>query len=264
MQTPARIMLAIAAAAVSGGVAADEETPFDEAFIFFELNHTDGDLGIHGKIDGGPWTSMKIEDPRERPLMFVRPRSRIARQGMTELFFESAEPTFDELAPAKFFRRFPEGIYEVAGWSRDLGQLESETLVTHTMPAPPEPTVNGEPMALVCDDEDPDYDATETSGPVTIAWPAVTMSHPEADGAGAGVQPPIPVEIHNYEVVVETDIEIGDEEFATVMSVILPPDVRSMTIPAEFLAQSDEFKYEILAREASYNQTAVESCFVLD
>jgi hypothetical protein len=37
-----------------------------------------------------------------------------------------------------------------------------------------------------------------------------------------------------------------------------------MTIPEEFLAQSDTFKYEVLAREKSFNQTAVESCFLLD
>jgi len=243
-------------------VLADGETPFEEAFIFFELNHTDGDLGIHGKIDGGPWSYVRIEDARERTLMIVRPRTRLATHGVTELFFESAEPEFDDLDPRRFFRRFPEGTYEVEGWSNELGELESETEVTHTMPAPPEPTINGMPMAEVCDDEDPEYDITETSAPVTIAWPEVTMSHPDADGAGAGVQPPIPVTIHNYEVVVEA--ELGDDEFATVFSVILPPGVRSMTVPPEFLAQTDEFKYEVLAREESYNQTAIESCFVLE
>ena len=66
------------------------------------------------------------------------------------------------------------------------------------------------------------------------------------------------------ELVVETEIELGGgEEFETVFSVVLPPDVTSMTVPAEFIAQSDEFKYEILAREESFNQTAIESCFIL-
>jgi hypothetical protein len=37
-----------------------------------------------------------------------------------------------------------------------------------------------------------------------------------------------------------------------------------MSIPAEFLALGDEFKYEILAREESGNQTAVESCFMIE
>ncbi|MCP4874615.1 MAG: hypothetical protein GY896_03945 [Gammaproteobacteria bacterium] len=30
----------------------NNEVPFDEARLFLELNDTDGDLGIHGKIDG--------------------------------------------------------------------------------------------------------------------------------------------------------------------------------------------------------------------
>ena len=37
-----------------------------------------------------------------------------------------------------------------------------------------------------------------------------------------------------------------------------------MTVPREFLAlgePGDEFKFEILVREASGNQTAIESCF---
>ena len=33
----------------------DEEIPFDEAKIFFELNNTDGDLGIHALVDGDAW-----------------------------------------------------------------------------------------------------------------------------------------------------------------------------------------------------------------
>ncbi len=37
-----------------------------------------------------------------------------------------------------------------------------------------------------------------------------------------------------------------------------------MTVPDEFLSQTDEFKFEVLAREESWNQTAVESCFLLD
>jgi hypothetical protein len=35
-----------------------------------------------------------------------------------------------------------------------------------------------------------------------------------------------------------------------------------MTVPAEFMDQADSFKYEVLAREQSWNQTAIESCFL--
>jgi hypothetical protein len=239
----------------------DEEISFEEAELFFELNNTDGDLGIHALIDGEGWKRLMIEGPRERNMLDVRVRGRLRRQGLTEIFFESAEPTFDELDPAKFFRRFREGTYEIEGITLEGDELESEVELTHVMPAPPEPTVNGEPMAEQCDDEEDDYDATEVSGPVIIAWPAVTMSHPDAEGGGAGVQPPVPVVIHNYEVVLEVETEAG---FTSVFSVVLPPDRRSVTVPDEFLDLGDEFKYEVLAREESFNQTAVESCFVLE
>ena len=65
----------------------EEELEFDEAQLYFELNDTDGDLGIHGKVDGDAWKSLEIEDPRERTLMNVLIRSSLRRQGMTEIFF---------------------------------------------------------------------------------------------------------------------------------------------------------------------------------
>lgn len=253
------------ATGVAKGWAADDELPFDEAEIFFELNHTDGDLGIHALIDGEAWRRLTIEDPQGRKLLLALIVGRLRRQGLTELFFESAEPTFDELPPQEFFRRFPAGEYEIEGRTLEHEELESTAELTHTMPAPPAPTVNGSPMAVQCDEDEQDYDATpvEEGTPVIIAWPAVTMSHPDPAGGGAGVQPPIPVTIHNYEVVVEVELEVGGEEFASVFSVILPPDQTSMTIPAEFIALGEVFKYEVLAREESFNQTAVESCFVV-
>ena len=84
----------------------DDEIPFDEAELFFELNNTDGDLGIHALIDGEAWKKLEIEDSREREILKVSVRGRLRRQGLTEIFFESAEPTFDELSPEDFFRRF--------------------------------------------------------------------------------------------------------------------------------------------------------------
>ncbi len=92
-----------------------DEIPFDEASIFFELNNTDGDLGIHALIDGDAWKKLEIEDPNERRMLKIKVQGRLKKQGLTEIFFESAEPTFDELSPAQFFNRFPEGIYEIEG-----------------------------------------------------------------------------------------------------------------------------------------------------
>ena len=238
-----------------------DEIPFDVAEVFFELNNTDGDLGIHALIDGDPWKRLYIEDPRDRKMLNIYVRGRLRRQGLTELFFESAEPPFDELTPAKFFRRFPEGTYDVEGVTLDHEERESEVEITHRMPAPAAPTVNGFPMAVQCDDEEPGFDAPTVAMPVEITWPPVASTHPDLGHPQASPD----ITIYNYQVVVEAEIEGPDgEEFVTIFSAIVPPDVTSMTIPDEFLSQTDEFKYEVLAREESWNQTAVESCFLLE
>lgn len=243
----------------------DEEIPFAEAEIFFELNNTDSDLGIHALIDGEGWKRLRIEDPNERKLLNVRVKGRLRRQGLTEFFFESAEPRFEDLAPAVFFARFPEGEYEISGRTLDGMEMESDAEITHTMPAPAVTRVNGIPTNDQCEDEDLITEIPDT-GSLTISWDDVTMSHPDAMGGGAGVQPPIPVTILNYEVVVEVEVENPDpagEPFDALFKVELPPWQTEATLPDEFFELGDEFKYEVLAREESANQTAVESCIVL-
>ena len=232
----------------------EEVLEFDVAEVFFELNNTDGDLGIHALIDGGAWKQLRIHDVDDRKLLDVKVRGRMRRQGLTEIFFESAEPTFDELSPVEFFDRFPPGTYFVSGVTLDGEELENEVEISHAMPAPPVPTVNGEPMDTDCEDEE----FTEVEGSVVIAWDAVTTTHSELGSPQSSMD----LTIINYEVVVEAELLIDGEEFLSIVSVILPPDVTEMTIPDEFLAQAEEFKYEILAREESSNQTAIESCFV--
>ncbi len=242
----------------------DVEIPFDEHEIFFELNNTDGDLGIHALIDGEAWKSLEIEDPSGREILEVKLKGRLRLQGLTEIFFESAEPVFDDLAPVDFFARFPAGVYEIEGETLEGEELESETELTHLMPAPAGGIAFNGGMPIVLESVDCDDPVTipKVSAPVTIAWEPVTMSHPDPEGGGAGVQPPESVEINNYQVVVE--VETASEEEVE-LSVILPPDTTSLSVPKEFtdLDEDGQIKFEILAREESFNQTAVESCFVL-
>ena len=257
---------AAALASVSSAGWADdhkEEIPYDEAEIFFELNNTDGDLGIHALIDAEGWKRLRIEDSMERNMLSIKVIGRLRQQGLTEIFFESAEPVFDDLAPADFFARFPAGEYKIKGRTLDGSELESETELTHTMPAPAGGIlVSGTPIdpeSVDCDDFDK---IPKVSAPVTIAWKPVTMSHPDPEGGGAGVPDPIPVVINNYQVVVEVETD-SDQEVE--LSVILPPGTTSLPVPEAFtdLDEDRQIKFEILAREESFNQTAVESCFVL-
>lgn len=227
----------------------EKEVPFAEAVVLAELNDTDGDLGFHASIDGDAWRLLEIEDPGERVILRIRGRGRLRRQGLTQLFFESAEPTLDELTPEAFFARFPEGEYEVSGLATDGSELESDAVFTHLLPAPADGiTVSGvsiDPDLVDCDEPPP-----MVSEPVVIAWDPIVSSHPEIGRTGE------PVEIVRYQLVVERE-----EPTLLIYSVDLPPTSTELEVPTGFTALGEVFKFEILAREASGNQTAVESCF---
>lgn len=238
--------LSIGLVTLSPGVSAQEELEWDEAELFFELNNTDGDLGIHANIDGGPWKRLSIEDLNEREILLIRAKGRLGRQGMTQLQWESAEPTFDELSPAEFFARFPEGVYEIEGVTLDGEELESEVELSHVMAAPvPNLTVNGQPSAANCDEPN----LPQVTLPVTVDWDEVTHSHPTIGTPG------VPVEISRYQFFVERD--------DVKISVDLGEDVTEFQIPDAFLSDTGVWKYEVIARTAGGNNTAVETCFEL-
>ena len=244
----------------------EDEIPFAEAELFFELNNTDGDLGIHALIDGDAWKKLEIEDPNERRMLKVKLKGRLRKQGLTEFFFESAEPTFDELDPADFFNRFPAGEYEIEGLTLEGEELESEVLLTHVLPAPPQNATASDDensFAFPVSSEECDEDNLPTiSGDVTVAWDPVTTAHPDLGDSGA------PIEIIRYQAVAEWE---GDEGTFVASFDLLPPDeedeAEQMTVifPESFFEACAEVKFEILVREESYNQTAIESCpFIYD
>ena len=251
------------------------EIPLEEAELFFELNDSDGDLGIHGFADGDEWKELEIEAPNGRELMEINVKSKLKRQGVTELFFESAEPCFPDdcedgdvgLDPEKFFKRFPEGVYEIETELLNGDEQESEVYLSHVIPAAPEiETIGGTPF----DEDNCTVAVPDGNGDVTVEWAAVTMSHEEL-----GTLPPVNIlqDVIYYEFVIEVDEEPWNSK-----SIIQPlKDVmddnldvtNSKTIPADFfvLAPADEYKIEILVRvdngdDNPGNKSAVETCFV--
>ena len=244
---PAALLAAVLA--VGSFVPGARSAQFSEALVFFELNDTDGDLGIHALIDGEPWTDLAIDDGANNSvILHVQGQGNLGGEiGLTEIFFESVEPPFDELDPEDFFDLFPEGMYEISAETLEGGMLKSKTRVTHTMPAPPVAMVNGLPAAENCD-----ADLPVVSDPVIISWEPVTASHPDLGNSGVSIT------VVNYEVVVEVE----GTRFRN--AVILPPEATSVEVPAEILELSDEIKFEILVREKSFNQAAMESCFEVE
>lgn len=248
-QTLAPYLIPLALTALLVAAPAPAATPFDEADIFFELNHTDGDLGIHAKIDGDAWTKLTLSSPDGKEKLRVVASGTLKSHGLTELFFESAEPQFDEVPPARVFSRFKEGNWVISGTTIENEELRSVDRLSHVLPAPPSGiTISGVPAVENCDV----VPLPSVSEPVIIRWDPVTSSHPEVGKTG-------PIEIVSYQFIVEFEHPVlGDLNF----SVILPPDTTEFEVPAEFTALSDgELKFEILAREEHGNQTAIESCF---
>lgn len=237
----------------------EEELEFEEAGLFFELNDTDGDLGLQGFVDGEAWKSLEIagpegpnDDVEEPVLMSIWLRNALRRQGLTEFSFESEEPGFDELSPAQFFRRFPQGVYELEGTTLEGQEIEAEVRLSHVLAAAPARiTVNGMPQAPNCDSDD----LPEVSGPVTIDWSPVTRSHPTI-----GI-PNQDVRVVEYQFVGEIERDRNPEE--VVFQVNLPRNVTQYTLPTEFtrLSTDGEVKYEIITKLSNGNLTAVESCF---
>lgn len=221
----------------------DDELPFAEAQLLLQLNDTDGDLGFHGRIDGDPWKRLIIESPSERTLLDVRLRGPLRRQGLTEFRFESAEPTFDELDPEQFFRRFPEGVYEVEGQGFDGVEYESEAYLSHLIPAAPdELTVSGVPAPEDCDGAIP-----VATDPVTIAWAPVDSSHAELGRPGE-------VEVEGYEL----DVEGETVDY----SIKLDAEITSVTLAPGALPSGETVKYQVLVIEAGGNESSSESCFI--
>ena len=89
-----------------------EEVELDEAAVFIEFNSTDGDFGIQFFWDGDPWKRMRIFNSEGQKVLDITARNNLGEHGLTEGFFESAEPSKDKLPMEEFLERFPEGYFQ--------------------------------------------------------------------------------------------------------------------------------------------------------
>lgn len=269
MKIPNRIVLLVSplllASAVSTGWSAEE---FDETKVIIEINATDGDVGFHAKFDGDAWYNTKMYDPMGRKIFHEKADGPLREQGLTENFFESAEPLCvpdpedaEELVVtlAEFLDRFPEGDYVLMGKSNEGGWLTGEAELTYNIPAAP-------------DIEATDEAEFESAEEVVVEWAAGDDLGGKCDDEGLVndeiIPNPADVEIVGWEVVVEPDCDM-DFEPERVFSVQLPPGYESVAVPEEFLESyldedCSEFKFEVGAIEESGNQTFSEGGFEID
>jgi hypothetical protein len=223
---------------------------FADAEFFIEINGTDGDAGVQLDLDGEGWNELEMVDPNGIVILELSapPGGGIGMQGLTELFFESAEPSFDEQPLQELFDLFPEGEYEFEGVTTEGESICATAEFTHNVPAIPEPEVEVE---VECDEDG------EAEIEVEICWEAVEDPFDDPNGADVGDE----IEIDMYRLIVSALDEEGEEN--ETLDVELPADALCMDLPEEFIELSPvgEFKYEVLATEESGNQTIFEDEF---
>ena len=211
--------------------------PLKEAKLIIEHNATDLDTGFQGFLDGEGWERIDVTGPGGKVLRFEGLGS-LKTHGLTELFFETVEPENAEVPVDELLQLLPEGEYTFAGPTVDGGWTEGTATLTHDIPAGPVLTAPAE-------------DATVPTTGLVVSWEPVTQTI-----TGDSVT------ITSYQLIIEKDEapppnSIGKRG----LSMYLPPTVTSMTIPDEFLEPATPYLWEVLAIEASGNQTLSSGAF---
>jgi hypothetical protein len=254
---------------ICGTASAWHTIDLDECEVFIEYNSTDGDFGVHFFWDGPPWKWMTIWNEHLWPVLNVSTKENMRAQGLTEGFFESAEPTLEELPFQDFLDRFPEDEYRFRGRTLDWKRLVCETEFTHVIPCPFDPEA-----------EDPEQIGViwEPGVPTLgVHWVAVT----DVVELTQDIQPdelpnciPGPENlIVGYEAVFELVVVLDDEEEevyeetttlpADATTVTASPQFTQLAVEAENAAiagtiEGAELKVEVIAKEESGNSTITE------
>jgi hypothetical protein len=203
------------------------EVQLEVSRLFFEYNSTDNDLGVQVSLDGENWRRLKIVNPDGRTIFDVEGKGPYRQLGLTELFFEGAEPSLDEFPLDQLLALFPEGQYAFDGVTVEGDELEGTAVLTHAIPAGP-----------------PNVHATlGAANSLVISWDGVT-------GPPAGF-PVESIHIVGYQVILEP------------FQVTLPGSSRQVTVPPEFVASlpPGEQGFEVLAIEEGGNQTITVGSF---
>ncbi len=108
------------------------QIPFAKLKLFLEFNSTDDDLGVQLLLDAPDWEWVKGHDPRGRRVVDIDARGRLRDLGITELFFESAEPS-----PEEVLALIPAGVYGFSGKTVDGERLTGTATLSHNLPPAP-------------------------------------------------------------------------------------------------------------------------------
>jgi hypothetical protein len=202
--------------------------PIKDARLKIELNATDRDAGIQLFIDADPWKSMAVFDTHGKLMFRATARGRLARNGGTELFLESGEPTLDEVPLHEFLKRYPAGNYRMVGQGLKGEKLVGAAKFTHNVPDGP---------VLVAPAEDALVDPNNLS----VSWQPVAAPNGSP--------------IIGYQVLVvkpDTGVRALPK---IILDVMMPPNATSMAVPPGYLLANSTYEWEVLAIESGGNQT---------
>jgi len=228
----------------AGDSRAQETLEFEDAEIRIEVNSTDGDAGLQIFADGEPWQRVRVKGPDGRQVYAVSNRGALNRLGSTEFFTESNEPNYEEVSLPEILSFMPQGEYEFSGVTIDREKIEGSAELTHDLPCGPE---------VIFPEEEEVVDPNE---PIIIAWMPVTNKIDTSSLTGE-CGDDTDIEIIRYELV----IEIVDSDPERKLTVTLPSVTTEYLLSPDFILSGAEYKFEVLAREESGNQTITESSF---
>jgi len=232
-------------------VQAQNEPPV--CWFNIELNGSEIDVGVRGFFDYEPWKMLTIEDPDGNVIDTDTMENSMEEQGKAEFFFESGEPVIgeDDFTLSVFLNRFPEGDYDFDAVTIEEDEVECHEYFSHAMPCAAEVCASGSTSTGVTINWDPVTQVVDAAATDDTGGEELVCTDPHPKGA---------FKIVGYEVIVEID------ESGKIFDINLPPSATSVTVPPEFIKGNEkkDFKYEVLAIEASGNQTTIEEHFGLD
>lgn len=222
----------------------NDSIPLAETKLIIEHNAKDKDTGFQGFIDSEEgWKRITVTDPNGKKVLDLRGEGKLGQLGLTELFFETAEPENADVPINELLKTLPEGNYKFKGSTaesaEEKGTLIGTATLSHDIPEDPA-ILSPDEGAVVPEDEN-----------LLVSWSPV---HENIDGSDANVIA--------YQLIIEKDQEPDPHMIGTFgLSMYLPPLVTQMTIPAEFLEPGTDYGIEVLAIEANGNQSINSSSF---
>ncbi len=215
--------------------AAAGPVPLKEAKLNIEHNYTDEDTGFQGAVDSEGWKGLKFKGPNG-VVLELNATGKLRQLGVTELFFETVEPTNADVSLPNILRKMPAGVYKIFGpaGGPDAGKTTvGRAWLTHVIP-------KGATLLA------PAGGATLPVADMSFDWDPVTQTIDNK-----------PVSIIAYQLIVEKVQDPHKHMIGKLssLSMYVNPSVTQMTVPGNFFEPGSDYSWEVLAIEPSGNQT---------